>query len=314
VTETENHRIWANRSAPLRRGAKPTVTQMSTICFRVTRSCNLSCSYCQAPPNSKQLSERDLLDVLAWFAGKGTRRIKFTGGEPFVYRGILNLIEGCRSMSMEPTIITNGTHLPQGAIECLITQRARVKVSLHGPRDLHDAIQGAGLYERTLRTLRLLISAGIETSVHTLLYRDNTLDLEKWIAFLAEEGVHKVSFMAFVPRGRGQSLRREWQLSSATSSYLGQRIGDLAELYEGRIVVRYLDFVNMAYLVFETDGQLVWQIGDGSADSYLASVSPVGLKVPQRLVLTREGASPQKDASPSVAMQGLGPRKSKTME
>lgn len=275
MTDTENY-----KNAWFPRGPKPTLTQMSTICFRVTRSCNLACSYCQAPPNSKQLSERELLDALAWFAGKGTKKIKFTGGEPFVYRGILNLIEGCRSMSMEPTIITNGTHLPKGAVNCLITQRARVKVSLHGPRDLHDAIQGAGLYERTLRTLRLLISAGIETSVHTLLYRDNMLDLEKWIALLAGEGVHKVSFMAFVPRGRGQSLRREWQLSSATSSYLGQRIGELAELYEGRIVVRYLDFVNMAYLVFETDGRLEWQIGDGSADSYLASISPVGLKIP----------------------------------
>ncbi|HEY4933397.1 MAG TPA: radical SAM protein [Terriglobales bacterium] len=252
-----------------RRRPRPTAEVMSTVCFRVTRACNLGCSYCQAPPNQRQLPYSQLVESLAFLAKRGAQRIKFTGGEPFVHHQLLPLIFECRKKGMEPTIVTNGTLLTEAHLEALRAAIARVKISLHGPRERHDSLQGRPVYDTILANARKLISAGIETSVHTLLHREYELDLRKWIEFLASEEVHKVSFMTFVPRGRGRELEERWAFNDEELEELSQHIAELTEFYREQITVRFLDFARQPYLVFETDGRFVWEVGPETLDAQL---------------------------------------------
>lgn len=257
------------------RNAGPTENSMTTVCFRVTRACNLRCPYCQAPPNYRQLSEAELRAALVFFYRRGARRIKFTGGEPFIYHGLLRLIAECRALGMEPTVITNGTLLPTGALDALRAAKARVKISLHGFQSSHDALQRGELFDMTLANLRTFVTAGIETSVHTLVHKGTTLDLPQWVEFLIGEGVHKVSFMPFVPRGRGRELKNEYQLSEEDLRNLTTQINELAVRYKGAIIVRVLDFIGKRYLVFETDGTFVWEIGPEESDLTILSTKGV---------------------------------------
>jgi len=250
----------------------PTEDHISTVCFRVTRACNLSCPYCQAPPNQKQLTLSELRRALCYFSQIGTERIKFTGGEPFIYHGMLQLIGECRTAGMEPTVITNGTTLPPGAIDCLRSYGARMKISLHGPREIHNAMQNKNAYDDVIATVRKLIAADIETSIHTMLHRGFNLNLRRWIEFLASEGVHKVSFMTFIPRGRGSSMKEQWSFSIQELERLSEDVSALATVYKQVIVVRHLDFARKRYLVFETSGSIVWELGDESNDSFVIQV------------------------------------------
>ena len=118
---TSRTNTWNAPIAESLRHERPTNAHISTVCFRVTRACNLACSYCQAPPDGRQLPLIELIRALTSFAELGTERIKFTGGEPFVSPMILPLIRECRLMGMEPTIITNGTILPLGALVLALT-------------------------------------------------------------------------------------------------------------------------------------------------------------------------------------------------
>lgn len=250
----------------------PSNDRMTSVCFRVTRACNLSCPYCQAPPNAKQLGLLELVNALAFFSRNGTERVKFTGGEPFIYHGILRLISECRALGMEPTIVTNGTVLPPGAEDCLERTRARVKVSLHGPRETHNKIQNQPVYDDVIATIRKLIAVGIETSVHTIVYRGFQLNLRDWIDFLIDEGVHKVSFMTFVPRGRGRDFKHQWEFKDDELRGLSEEVNALTEVYQRSIIVRYLDFAQKPYLVFETDGTLGWEVAEESGDTPLLQV------------------------------------------
>lgn len=268
---------------PQQRGRDANFT--SSVCFRVTRACNLKCPYCQAPENARQLTLSQLGQALSFFAERDTKRIKFTGGEPFVHRGILQLIENCRGLGMEPTVVTNGTVLPPGALDCLKCNRARVKVSLHGPRETHNAVQNQDVYDVVIANIRKLIAGGVETSIHTLLYRGSPLVLPAWIEFLAAEGIHKVSFMTFVSRGRGRTLKDQWQFGEQDLDELYLEIGRLTKKYEGTIIVRCLDFARKPYIVFETDGSLGWQVADESGDEKLLQVVPAR-ELTSRLRLT----------------------------
>lgn len=272
-----------------RRHLEPTTDHMRTVCFRITRACNLSCPYCQAPPNGKQLTLPELVAALHYLSQRGAERIKFTGGEPFIHHGILQLIEECRSAGMEPTVVTNGTTLPPGAIDCLRSNGARMKISLHGPREIHNAMQNKDVYDDVIATVRKLIANGIETSIHTMLHGGFNLNLRKWIEFLASEGVYKVSFMTFIPRGRGNTMKQHWSFSNEELDRLSGKISVLNTAYKRRIMIRHLDFARKRYLVFETNGNIVWELGDESNDSVVLQI-PKNLSGPATLIKDTVGS------------------------
>ena len=91
------------------RKQSPSLDEITSVCFRVTRGCNLSCSYCQAPPNAKQQKIDSMLNALNWLQEKGCKGVKFTGGEPTAIPNLTVLIHKCKSLNMTPTVVTNGT-------------------------------------------------------------------------------------------------------------------------------------------------------------------------------------------------------------
>src|SRR5262249_49738318 len=76
----------------------------------VTDRCDFRCVYCMAEnmtflPKTDVLSLEELDRLCSVFVGKGVRRLRLTGGEPLVRRGIMTLVS---SLSR---------HLASGALE-----------------------------------------------------------------------------------------------------------------------------------------------------------------------------------------------------
>lgn len=87
----------------------------------VTDLCNLRCRYCMGAEgvekraHSEMCSLEQLRDIAAAAAACGVRKIRLTGGEPLVRRGIVEL---CRMLRKIPGIeelclTTNGVLLPR---------------------------------------------------------------------------------------------------------------------------------------------------------------------------------------------------------
>ena len=82
----------------------------------VTDRCNLRCVYCMPPEGVPCLSHRDILTydeitrVCRIGAGLGISRIKLTGGEPLVRRGLPDLLGMIRQIPgiEQVTLTTNG--------------------------------------------------------------------------------------------------------------------------------------------------------------------------------------------------------------
>ncbi len=107
----------------------------------VTDRCDFRCVYCMAEnmtflPKADVLTLEELDRLCSAFIARGVRKLRLTGGEPLVRRGIMTLV---RSLSRhlryaaqldELTLTTNGSQLAKYAAELKAHGVRRINVSL----------------------------------------------------------------------------------------------------------------------------------------------------------------------------------------
>src|SRR5690349_10827043 len=89
----------------------------------VTDRCNLRCSYCMPPEgvekicHSDILSYEELLRIAAAAVSLGIEKVRVTGGEPLVRKGIVQFLEKLAAIPglRELVLTTNGLLLPEMA-------------------------------------------------------------------------------------------------------------------------------------------------------------------------------------------------------
>ena len=113
--------------------------KISYLRVSVTDRCDFRCVYCMAEdmsflPKQDLLSLEELERVSGAFIGLGVRKIRLTGGEPLVRRGIMALITrlGARIGNGldELTLTTNGSQLGRFAEDLAAAGIRRINVSL----------------------------------------------------------------------------------------------------------------------------------------------------------------------------------------
>src|SRR5215469_4603209 len=106
----------------------------------VTDRCDFRCVYCMAEnmsflPKADVLSLEELDRLCSAFVAKGVRKLRLTGGEPLVRRGIMTLFASLsRHLSSgdldELTLTTNGSQLAKYAAQLAGCGVKRINVSL----------------------------------------------------------------------------------------------------------------------------------------------------------------------------------------
>jgi cyclic pyranopterin phosphate synthase len=105
----------------------------------LTDRCNLRCTYCMPPegldwlPSDEQLTDDELVRLIGVAVGRlGVREVRFTGGEPLVRRGLVDIVRRTRELDadVELSITTNGIGLARTAGALREAGLDRVNVSL----------------------------------------------------------------------------------------------------------------------------------------------------------------------------------------
>lgn len=129
----------------------------------LTYACNLRCSFCYAAsevfqhPKTMSLAEgKRSVDFLA---SLGIQTFTLLGGEPTVYKGLVELVAHARDLGLGPWLVTNGSRTRDaGYLEQLVAAGLKGGcVSLHGrDRDSHDAATAVpGSYDAVIETLSI---------------------------------------------------------------------------------------------------------------------------------------------------------------
>jgi cyclic pyranopterin phosphate synthase len=161
----------------------------------VTDRCDFRCVYCMAE-NMSFLPKRDLLSLeeldrlCSAFIARGVRKLRLTGGEPLVRRGIMNLFESLsrhlRSGALdELTLTTNGSQLTKYAADLKACGVERINVSLDTlDTDKFRAITRWGELDKVLAGIDAAQAAGLKVKINTVALRgvneDELPSLVEW--------------------------------------------------------------------------------------------------------------------------------------
>ncbi len=191
----------------------------------ITDRCNYKCVYCRTGNEGAVYAElpiEDYLRIARVFVSLGIEKIRLTGGEPLLRRGLLDLLQELGRLKtldgapLDLAITTNG-HLLEGMAEALHDAGlSRITVSM----DAVDADKFAritrvpGSYERVLAGIRAAKRAGLApVKVNCVLLRGfNEDQIVPFARFSREEGVI-VRFIEFMPLEEG----RLWTPESVVS-------------------------------------------------------------------------------------------------
>jgi GTP 3',8-cyclase len=136
----------------------------------VTDRCNLRCRYCMPPegvdllPHETILSYEEIAEVVAAAAARGVTKVRLTGGEPLVRKGIDQLVRmvaripGIRDLAMT----TNGQLLAGMAPALAAAGLQRINISLDAMRpDRYRELTRGGDLRRVLEGIQAARAAGL---------------------------------------------------------------------------------------------------------------------------------------------------------
>lgn len=189
----------------------------------VTDRCDLRCLYCMKEqqtflPRADLLTIEELQKLCGLFIASGTRRIRLTGGEPLVRRGIDHLIRALGQQVetgalAELTLTTNGTRL--AAFAPLLAQNhvRRVNVSLDTrDPDTFRKITRGGDIAQVLQGIAAAQSAGLAVKLNMVALKGvNEDEIASQIAWAHGEGM-AITLIETMPMGEVEQDRADQYL------------------------------------------------------------------------------------------------------
>lgn len=149
----------------------------------VTDRCDFRCVYCMAEdmtflPKQELLTLEELERLCTVFVSKGVRKLRLTGGEPLVRRGVMGLVRNLGKLLDgggldELTLTTNGSQLARYSHELVAAGVKRINVSLDTLNEEKFAkITRWGRLPQVLAGLETARKAGLEIKINAVALRD----------------------------------------------------------------------------------------------------------------------------------------------
>lgn len=175
----------------------------------VTDRCDFRCVYCMAEemvflPRSQILSLEEIARVARNFVDLGTEKIRLTGGEPLVRKGVLDLVREIGSYGLRDfAMTTNGSQLPEMADELRRGGLHRLNISLDSlDADKFHRITRTGKLSQVLDGIEAAREAGFRgIKLNTVVMKGrNDVEVPELIEFARKKQLD-ITFIEEMPLG-----------------------------------------------------------------------------------------------------------------
>lgn len=204
----------------------------------LTDRCNLRCVYCMPEKGVEKKYHEDILrfeeveKVITACAELGIRKVRFTGGEPLVMKGIDKLIRHTASMPYidDISLTTNGILLADMAEDLKNAGLNRVNISLDTlRRDRFKSITRFGDIDKVFAAIEKCLSLNmVPVKINTVLMKGINDDEAGDFLKLTLDSPIQVRFIELMPIGEGEKYFNE----------CGMKVEEIIERYPELVPVK----------------------------------------------------------------------------
>jgi cyclic pyranopterin phosphate synthase len=217
---TEFDRVAGEQMSPL---VDPFGRAISYLRVSVTDRCDFRCVYCMSEhmsflPKADILTLEELDRLCSAFVAKGVRKLRLTGGEPLVRRGIMTLVSSLsRHLASgaldELTITTNGSQLKKCADELAGCGVKRINVSIDTlDAEKFRAITRWGELDQVLAGVAAAQRAGLAIKINVVALKGvNETEFARLVEWTHGEGMD-ITFIEVMPLGEVGEVRLDQYL------------------------------------------------------------------------------------------------------
>lgn len=189
----------------------------------VTELCNLRCRYCMPEDgivkraHDEMMTAEETIDAVKAAVSLGIKKIRITGGEPLVKRGIVKLCDAISAIEgvEELCITTNGTLLPKFGKELREAGVSRVNISLDTlDPDKYREITRVGELSNALAGIDAAFEAGFDNIKinNVLMGGFNDDEIGDFVRLTVDRPI-EVRFIELMPIGGGMDFDRSGFIS-----------------------------------------------------------------------------------------------------
>jgi len=215
----------------------PAISILPTaVVMEMTYSCNHACVFCSCPwfadPKkiSKEMSIDEWKELTNIYAEAGVVDFCFTGGEPLLKEGIIDLIKHTAQIKAHYigvkdgefydyyatprlTLLSNGKLVDDNILAFCEEYKIALSISLPGVESFQEHTKGNQPVEHVLELFRKATNRNILTTAGITVTKKNFHELYDTISLALLAGAKRILLNRFLPGGRGLS-NREFELTT----------------------------------------------------------------------------------------------------
>lgn len=211
--------------------------KISYLRISVTDLCNLRCVYCM-PPGGTELSRKEeilsfeeILKIIKHGVRLGINKIRITGGEPLVRKGITSLVRhitGIKGID-DIAMTTNGVFLKEFATELKSSGLSRLNISLDTMREdrFHDITRG-GKIQDVFEGVEAVLKAGFKgTKMNAVVMREtNDDEIQDFVRYIMKRDI-ELRFIELMASGWKNMVDEERFVPTSEIMEKVKEVGDL---------------------------------------------------------------------------------------
>ena len=195
--------------------------------IEVNRNCPLYCLHCSSngmPKAHEYLDPHEVSELIKEFSYLGGEKLCISGGEPLCYDELSAIINSCQGISIDVSLYTTGIVRNGGPLKPISERTAafladrgvKVIFSLHGANSkTHDLLtQVKGSFDTTVNAIERVKDARVTAEIHVVPMATNFNELIDIAKLAGSLGIDKISWLRFVPQGRGWLNKNSLKLGS----------------------------------------------------------------------------------------------------
>lgn len=222
---------------------------LKEISFEIIRKCPNNCLHCSSLSNINCTEEVPLeifMDVINKGIELGLQSVCLSGGEPFIHKDIVKIIEFLNEKKLKTIIYTSGIILDDfgnlAAFDEEIIKRVSGKVEKlifnmeASKEDTYDKIMGTiGCFNYFLRSVKIVRENNISLEAHFVPMKLNINEIDTTMELAMELGIQRVSFLRLVNHGRAEENIDVIGLSEKETFDVKRKLNEIEKKYGNAI-------------------------------------------------------------------------------